>query len=187
VSAVSPGRDLARWLLPAGLGLAVVVVDQLTKRWAVETLGPTPGARVLPVVGDWFNLVYGQNTGVAFGLFQNMPRLFTVTSILITAGAIYAYVAHLPNRSRWVQVAMGFVLGGAIGNIIDRLRYGYVVDFIQVGWWPIFNVADSGVSVGVTMLAAYLILVGDEPAPAPRDLPRDDGLLSDLLNRDPER
>lgn len=186
MSAQPTPADLQRWLVPAALGLAVLSADQLTKRWAIAALGPEPRARELPLIGDWLTLIYARNTGVAFGLFQNLPQLFTVTSILITAGAIYAYVAHLPNRSPWVQVAMGLVLGGALGNIVDRLRLGYVVDFISVGWWPLFNLADSGVTVGVTMLAAYLILVGDEPAPAPRPAPRDDGLLTDLLSRDVE-
>lgn len=172
--------------MPAALGAAVLAIDQLTKRWATTTLGPEPGDRVIQLVGDWLNLVYGQNTGVAFGMFQNMPKLFTVTSILITAGAVYAYIVHLPNRSLWVQTSAGLILGGAVGNIIDRLRHGYVVDFIQVGWWPVFNLADSAICVGVTMLAGYLIFVGDEPAIAPRTPPRDDGLLSDLLSRDLE-
>jgi signal peptidase II len=175
-----------RWLLPAALGAAVLAADQLAKRWAVTALGPEPGDRVIHLAGDWLNLIYGQNTGVAFGMFQNMPQLFTATSILITAGAIYAYVAHLPNHVPWVQTASGLILGGAVGNIVDRLRLGYVIDFIQVGWWPVFNLADSAISVGVTMLAGYLIFVGDEPASAPRTPPRDDRLLSDLLSRDLE-
>lgn len=171
-----------RWLVPAALGAAVLAADQLAKGWAATALRD----RTIHLIGDWLNLVYGQNTGVAFGMFQNMPRLFTMTSIMITAGAVYAYVAHLPNRVPWVQVAAGLILGGAVGNIVDRLRHGYVVDFIQVGWWPVFNLADSAISVGVTMLAGYLIFVGDEPASAPRTPPRDDGLLSDLLSRDLE-
>lgn len=186
MSAPAPRADAARWLVPAGLSLAVFAADQLTKAWAVAVLGPEPGTRVVPLVGDWLNLVYGRNTGIAFGLFQDLSPLFTVTSILITAGAVYAYVAHLPNRSPWVQAGMGLVVGGAVGNIVDRLRHAYVVDFIQVGWWPLFNLADSAITVGVTILAVYLILVGDEPAPATRTPPRDDGLLSDLLSRDLE-
>jgi signal peptidase II len=175
-----------RWLVPAAVGLAALLADQLSKAWAVAALGPEPGARVVHLVGDWFNLVYGRNTGIAFGMFQDMPRLFTATSILITAGAVFAYAYHLPNRNPWVQAAVGLIVGGSLGNITDRLRHGYVVDFIQVGWWPIFNLADSAISVGVTLLACYLIFVGDEPAPAPRTPPRDDGLLSDLLSRDVE-
>lgn len=186
MSAQPPPADARRWLIPAALGLAVFAADQITKRWVVATLGPEPRSAVIKVAGDWLTLVYSQNTGVAFGLFQNMPQLFTVTAIMITAGAIYAYAFHLPNRSPWVQLAMGLILGGAIGNIADRLRLGFVVDFISVGWWPVFNLADSAVSVGVSMLAAYLIFVGDEPAPAPRLATRDDGLLSDLLSRDLE-
>jgi signal peptidase II len=186
VSAHRPMLGPQRWLVPAAIALAVFAADQSSKGWAVATLGPVPYSREIPLVGDWFALVYSRNTGVAFGLFQNMPQVFTVTSILITAGAIYAYVRHLPNYSRWVQLAMGLIVGGALGNIADRVRLGYVVDFISVGWWPVFNLADSAITVGVTILAAYLIFVGDEPAPKPRAAPRDDGLLTDLLSRDLE-
>ncbi len=176
--------SLQRWAVPTGLGLTVLTLDQLTKVWAVATLGPEPYTRVMPLGPEWLRFVYTQNTGVAFSLFQGMPLFFTITSIVITAGVIYAYAAHLPNRQPWVQVAMGLLLGGAIGNIVDRLRLGYVVDFIAVGWWPVFNLADSAITVGVTMLAGYLIFVGDEPQPAVRTLPRDDGLLRDLLSKD---
>lgn len=173
-----------RWLVPSLLALVVFSADQLSKLWVLATLGPLPYQHTITLVGDWLSLVYSRNTGVAFGLFQNMSQLFTVTSIMITVAAIYAYVYHLPNHSPSIQVAMGLVVGGALGNIVDRLRLGYVVDFISVGWWPIFNLADSGITVGVTILALYLIFVGDEPPPRPA--PRDDGLLHDLLSRDVE-
>lgn len=187
-AAVGPRRQdpAQRWLLPLGIGLVAFALDQLTKRWAVAALGPTPRAREIGLGPEWLRLVYSQNTGVAFSLFQGMPTLFTVTSILITSAAVIAYALYLPNRVPWVQVAMGLLVGGALGNIADRLRLGYVVDFIAVGWWPVFNVADSAITVGVLMLAGYLIFIGDEqprPAPAP---PRDDGLLSELLNKEPD-
>lgn len=175
-----------RWLLPTSLGLIVLAGDQLSKAWVVSRLGPEPFLGTISLGPPWLNIIYAKNTGVAFGLFQGLPELFTVTSILITAGAIYAYATRLPNRVPWVQVSMGLIVGGAIGNIVDRLRLGYVIDFIQVGWWPVFNIADSAVSVGVTALAAYLIFIGDEQPAAPRPAPRDDGLLSDLLSRDLE-
>ncbi|MFV9505828.1 MAG: signal peptidase II [Oscillochloridaceae bacterium umkhey_bin13] len=175
---------LPSWRIPIILGLIVYVADQWTKAWAVATLGPEPFQRTLIVVDDWLRLIYTRNDGVAFGLFQGMPILFTTTSILITIGAIYAYGRYLPHQVRLVQIAMGLVLGGAFGNITDRLRLSYVVDFISVGWWPVFNVADSAITTGVTLLAAYLIFVGDEPQPAPRPMPRDDGLLRELLSRD---
>ncbi len=133
----------------------------------------------------WFNLVYSQNTGVAFGLFQQMPLLFLFTSTLITLGLLYAYHIYLPNQVPWVQLAVGLILGGAVGNIIDRVRLGWVVDFISIGWWPVFNLADSAIVVGVISLTGYLFFFGDQP-PAPLPPPRDDGLLHDLLSRDVE-
>lgn len=173
-----------RWIVPAAIGAAVLAADQLSKAWIVATLGPEPRVRSIPLAGDWLSLVYGRNTGVAFGLFQDMHGLFTVTSILITLGAAYAYVYHLPNRVPWIQVSMGLILGGAVGNIADRLRLGYVIDFISVGWWPVFNIADSAICVGVAMLGGYLIFVGDEPEPRPSLAARDDRLLTELLNQD---
>jgi signal peptidase II len=181
----TPPSAATIWSLPGALALGVVLLDQLTKLWAVATLGPEPRSRVLPLIGDWLSLNYIRNTGVAFGLFQNLPQLFTLTSIAITLAAIYIYRYHLPWRSDWIKVSMGLVVGGGLGNIIDRLRLGYVVDFIQVGWWPIFNIADSAVTVGVTMLALYLLVIGEErPAPAS---PQDDGLLNELLSREPDQ
>ncbi len=176
----------AHWAIPAVLGLLIFMGDQLSKAWVVWWLGPEPFLRAISLGPPWLNLVYAQNTGVAFGLFRQVPQFFAFTSILITAGAIYAYVFHLPNRSTWVQVAMGLILGGAVGNIVDRLRLGAVVDFISVGWWPVFNLADGAISTGVTALAVYLIFIGDDLPAAPHPTPRDDGLLSDLLNRDLE-
>lgn len=186
MSAVADSPAIRRWLLPFALALAVLGTDQMSKRWAVAALGPEPRDRTIVLIGDWFTLVYTRNTGIAFGLFQSLPGLFTVTSILITIGAVYAYAVYLPNYSAWVQTAMGLIVGGAAGNILDRLRSGYVIDFISIGWWPVFNLADSAVTIGVTMLAGYLIFIGDEPAPAPLPPPRDDRLLSELLSRDLE-
>lgn len=175
-----------RWLWPATLALIITTADQLTKAWAVAALGPEPHSRAISLGFEWLRLVYSQNTGVAFSLFQGMPTLFTITSILITTGAILAYVFYLPNGSFWVQTAMGLLVGGAVGNIVDRIRLGYVVDFISVGWWPVFNLADSAVTVGVVMLSGYLIFVGDEQPVTPRTPPRDDSLLRDLLSREPD-
>jgi len=175
-----------RWAIPATLALVIFAGDQISKAWVVLWLGPEPLLRAISLGPSWLNLVYSRNTGVAFGFFQHVPQLFIFTSILITAGAIYTYVVHLPNHVTWVQVAMGLILGGAVGNISDRLRLGSVVDFMSVGWWPVFNLADSAISTGVTALAAYLIFIGDDLPAAPRPAPHDDGLLNDLLDRDLE-
>ena len=145
-----------RWLFPGLVASLVLTIDQVSKAWVLDTLGPEPLVRRIALIGDWLSLVYVQNTGVAFGMFQNGSQIFTVTSLLICAGAIYAYAYHLPNQSRWIQLSLGLIIGGAIGNLIDRVRFGYVVDFIQVhygGWYfPSFNVADSAITVGAVLL-----------------------------------
>ncbi|WP_238613248.1 signal peptidase II [Candidatus Oscillochloris fontis] len=179
---ISPPVLPLRWAIPLVLALFVIVCDQLTKMMIVATLGPEPFTRRITLGPSWLNLVYSQNTGVAFGLFRQIPLFFLFTSIVITLAALYAYHAYLPNQVPWVQLAMGLILGGAVGNIIDRVRLGWVVDFMSVGWWPVFNVADSAIVLGVLALTGYLIIVGEPPAsPMP---PRDDGLLQDLLSHD---
>ncbi|GAB4431055.1 MAG: signal peptidase II [Chloroflexi bacterium OHK40] len=140
------------WAVPALVALLVVTFDQLTKLWVVHTLGPTTMTNFIPIIGDSVRIAYSHNTGVAFSLFQGHPELLTVTALLIVAGAIYFYATQLPNHRRVIQLIMGLIMGGAFGNIIDRLRLGYVVDFIQVGWFPIFNLADSAITVGAALL-----------------------------------
>jgi signal peptidase II len=171
-----------RWLVPLLVGSTVLLLDQASKIWIRATLGPQPLQGAIPLVGDWSNLIYSRNTGVAFGLFQNMSPLFLVLSILISLGAIYVYIVYLPNLQFGVQLSMGLIIGGALGNVFDRIRLGYVVDFIQIGWWPVFNVADSAITVGAIILALYLLFTTEEPPPDPD--PQDMALLDELLEHD---
>ncbi len=140
------------WAVPALVAGAVVTLDQLSKLWVVRTLGPETMTNFIPIVGDTVRIAYSHNTGVAFSLFQGHPELLTITALLIVAGAVYFYATQLPNRRTIIQLIMGLIMGGAIGNILDRVRLGYVVDFIQVGWWPIFNLADSAITIGAALL-----------------------------------
>lgn len=140
------------WAVPAAVAAVVITLDQLTKLWVVRALGPETMTNFVPIVGDSVRIAYSHNTGVAFSMFQGHPELLTLTALLIVAGAVYFYSTQLPNRSTLVQVTMGLIMGGAFGNLIDRVRLGYVVDFIQVGWFPIFNIADSAISVGAALL-----------------------------------
>lgn len=140
------------WAVPLIVAAAAITLDQLTKLWVVDTLGPATMTKFIPIVGDSVRIAYSHNTGVAFSLLQGHPELLTVSALLIVAGAIYFYSTQLPNQRLLVQVIMGLILGGAFGNLIDRVRLGYVVDFIQVGWFPIFNVADSAISIGAALL-----------------------------------
>jgi signal peptidase II len=173
-----------RWARPALVAAVVIVLDQVTKAWIVRTLGSVEYTSQ-PLLGSWLSFTLVKNNGVAFGLFQNIPYFFTITSVLISVGAILFYRYQLPNDRPWVQVSLGLIVGGAIGNIIDRLRYSFVVDFVHVSWFPgIFNLADSAISIGVTMLAGYLLLVGDGQNSPRRRGPADEALLGELLSQD---
>lgn len=140
-----------------GLGLAavVLVLDQATKWWMLEVVGIAlrPPIEVTP----FFNLVMVWNRGVSFGLFAHeaevMPYVLSGVAVAISA-ALLVWLARAERR--WIAAAIGLVVGGAVGNVIDRLRFGAVADFFDVhvaGWhWPAFNVADAAIVVGVGMI-----------------------------------
>jgi signal peptidase II len=161
------GRPI--WPLFLGLAATVVVLDQLTKAWLTSMLAP---GELTSVVGDYVRLVHGQNTGALFGLFKDSAVLFGIVSVAVI-GLIVAYHTR-SGRSVYLSVTLGLLLGGAIGNLIDRLRLGYVVDFVDVGIGNLrfytFNVADSAISLSLLLLILLAIrpsLAGREPAPDP--------------------
>jgi len=139
------------WPIFLGLAAAVVVADQLTKAWIAATLAP--GAS-MSIIGDNLRLVNSQNNGALFGMFRDNAALFGLISIAVV-GLIVAYHART-GRSPYLSVALGLLLGGALGNMTDRLRLGYVVDFVDAGLgnlrWYTFNVADAAISCAIVML-----------------------------------
>lgn len=141
--------------------LAIAIADQVTKHWAVQNLrdGDT-----LSIVGDILRLRYTTNTGAAFGLFRDQGFVLTIIA-LVVVGVIVFYYRRLPNQMLLVRISLGLQLGGAIGNLIDRLHYGSVVDFIEFVLWPIFNIADASIVLGVALLAYYLIFLSGEEEP----------------------
>jgi signal peptidase II len=146
-----------RGLLFLGLAVLVVLLDQATKRLAEERLDRAGVRSVpLPFVGDYLRFTYVENRGAAFGLLQDQTAFFVFVGILVV-GVIAASYRYLPRSGFLVHLALGLQLGGAVGNLIDRVRQGYVVDFVDFGyhsnWWPVFNVADSAIVVGVALLA----------------------------------
>ena len=151
-----------RGLLFLGLAVLVVVGDQLTKRLAEDRLREKGS---VPVVDDILRLTYVQNRGAAFGLLQDQTMFFVLVGIVVI-GVIAASYRYLPRSGFLLHLALGLQLGGAIGNLIDRIRQGYVVDFVDFGyhanWWPVFNVADSAIVIGVALLALNAL----SPTPA---------------------
>lgn len=147
-------------MLPASTIWAVVIVliaDRISKIWVVNNLPFEEPVVIIPALKNIFTLTYIRNSGAAFGMLPNMNWFFAIIAILVVAAVVIWYdtlpVQHLPGR-----IAVGMVLGGAIGNLVDRARTGNVVDFLHLHFWPIFNVADCSLVVGVIIIGLYLIL-----------------------------
>ena len=154
-------RRFGAALLPAVAGV-VLLADQTSKLWIQQHFAACDDTS-LPIVPGWLALAYTCNKGAAFGLLANETLLFVLVA-LVVIGVIVAYVRFLPANRPWLRLSLGLQLGGALGNLLDRLRQGYVVDFISVKEWPVFNIADACVVVGVLILAYHLLLV---PGQAP--------------------
>jgi signal peptidase II len=110
---------------------------------------------LFPSLAKIFQFTFITNTGAAFGVFPQLGGLFMVVAVVVIA-AIIIFHHHLPTHNIWVRISLGLQLGGAMGNVLDRMLHGYVVDFIDVGFWPIFNIADLAIVLGVSILAYHL-------------------------------
>ena len=162
-----------------GVALLVIVLDQLTKAWALAVLQPrlASGEGPIEVVGTWFRLTFVENTGAGFGIGAGFTWLFAIIAVVV-AIVIVRTATRLGSRA-WA-IALGGLLGGAVGNLIDRLMrppgfgdeyagpgQGYVVDFLQLPNWPVFNVADMAI-VGSAILMVILTIRGVEMSGRPR-------------------
>jgi signal peptidase II len=142
--------------------LAVLVLDVVAKHLALERLAP---GRPVPVIDGFFSLTLVMNPGLAFGMLAGTPAgwRWLVALLSIGALAVLAVVGlrMLPTGGRLTPLALGLIVGGAVGNLIDRGRFGAVVDFLDFYWrgyhWPAFNVADASISVGVALLALRML------------------------------
>lgn len=131
--------------LIAGLVLAV---DQLTKLIILQKLDEGSS---IPVIRNVLDINIVRNTGAAFGIFQNQTLILTGISILVLI-LISIFHRQITNSGSIFQTGFGLIAGGTLGNLIDRLRFGYVVDFIDFHIWPVFNAADSAITIGVILL-----------------------------------
>ena len=142
---------------------AVVVLDQLTKRLLVASLGLHEFVTIVP---GFLDIVHVRNPGAAFSAFAGAPEWFRGPFFLIVTIAAVVVLIRVAYRlepaDRFLRIALGAILGGALGNLVDRLVYGEVVDFIDVHWrelhWPAFNVADSSITVAVTAVIVHSLL-----------------------------
>ena len=147
----------------------IVAIDQITKLIVDRTM---PLYHSIPVIDGFFDLTYIRNTGAAFGILAGSGATFRLPFLmffsLLAIGFIILMLRRLPEGETGLIIALTFILGGAIGNLIDRFAYAEVIDFLDFYWgnyhWPAFNIADSFITVGVTITVYYLIKArGEDP------------------------
>jgi signal peptidase II len=143
----------------------VLVLDQVTKFWVHETMALYQSIEIIP---NFVHITYLRNTGAAFGFLaggrSTLRMVFFILVSAVAIGCISYLLKTLRPRQKTLIVSLSLILGGAIGNLVDRLRMGEVIDFIDLHWyhihWPAFNVADSAISIGVILLFIQLMRKG---------------------------
>ncbi|HET9435611.1 MAG TPA: signal peptidase II [Candidatus Limnocylindrales bacterium] len=164
MTSAATGRPL--WAPFVLLVASIVAVDQLTKAWIVATLAPDG---VIELVGPNLRLVYTENSGALFGMFSGSVGIFALLSLGVMALIVGFHGRS--GRSPYMTLTLGLLLGGAVGNAIDRFRHGFVVDFVDGGIgslrWYTFNVADACISASIVLL--LLMAVRPSLAGQPRD------------------
>ena len=145
------GPSLGRWILFGVIAVAVVLADQATKSWITSSVAPGSG---FPVLGPWLNFVYGQNSGILFGMVPQSAGAFAIVSLMVIALIVVYH--QKAGRGIVMTVAAALLLGGAIGNLIDRLHYGAVVDWIDMGignarFWT-YNIADAAITTSIILI-----------------------------------
>ena len=172
-SGAQKGLTPGRIAIAATLTLAVVFLDQASKLWAARTLA---GQAPMTIVDNFFHFTYHRNAGGVFGLFAGSSfmekRIFFIAATILALALIAYYLREFGQESFPALVGLSLITGGAVGNLIDRILYGEVIDFIDWHWyshhWPTFNIADSGITVGTILLLFTLVLMpgeksGDRP------------------------
>lgn len=131
--------------------VGVLLLDRITKLWVVRTLAPAESLALIPGI---LHFTHIRNPGAAFGLFPYQRTFLIVVSAVVMVGIVY-YAWRI--TSPWARFGLGLLLGGAMGNFVDRIVVGAVVDFIDFRIWPVFNAADAAIVVGVILAAIYLL------------------------------
>ena len=139
-------------LIVISTALLIVFFDQLTKFLITKNFKVNQS---LDIINNIFHLTFVKNTGAGFGILKGYNILLILISFIVI-GIIFYYIREIKEKEHLLQLLFAFILGGTIGNLIDRIRWGYVIDFLNFRIWPVFNVADSFVTVGVIGLVIYL-------------------------------
>lgn len=147
------------WLVLLVAGV-IIAFDQWTKAWVRATIPDFTYTVPIPALEEYFVFEHVRNYGAAFGILQNWGNFFIIVAAVV-ATAILLYAANLPLHQRLIRVLLGLQLGGALGNVIDRLYQGYVTDFVKTGipdfyYIPNYNIADSAIVIGVIGLGIYI-------------------------------
>jgi signal peptidase II len=159
MSRLVAGATVRRWVALFGIAGIVVVLDQVSKAWVLANFELGVPTQIL---GDWLRIWYIQNAGALFGLFQQSAVLFGIVS-LVVIGVILWIHTRMAASGGWITtLGLGLLLGGAVGNVIDRFRFGYVVDFVDIGigsWrFFTFNVADACIDIGILILIVVALV-----------------------------
>ncbi len=140
------------------IGFSVFFLDQLTKCLAQSYLLPN---KSFPVIENFIHFTLTYNTGAAFGILKGYNILFTSISFVVLL-ILFLHIKVLRNKRFLIKCAVGLILGGVLGNLLDRIRFGSVIDFIDLRIWPVFNLADSSITIAVSILALLSILARKE-------------------------
>lgn len=140
------------------LAIVIVIVDQLSKFYIQ---GHMELGMSIPVLQDVFHITYILNPGAAFGLFEHQTAFFVIIAVGMVMATIYFY-PQIPKQYRLLRFGVGLMVGGAMGNVIDRIKTGYVIDFFDFRIWPIFNIADAGIVCGVGCIIFTIIYLYKE-------------------------
>lgn len=156
-AAGSPVSRRGTWVF-VGTAIAILALDQLTKyivrlRLPIGSSWPNSDA----LTGRFFSFTHVENTGVSFGMFQGHNDVMVIVALVVVAGVLL-YRRHVARKDTWLNVATGLIVGGALGNMVDRVAIDHVVDFLDFKVWPVFNVADTSVFVGVLLLTVHIWL-----------------------------
>ena len=161
----SLGAGVWQWAGLVTVALAAVIADQLTKHVVTRTL---PLDDSVHVAGP-LSIHHVQNSGIAFGLFSSATAVVTIVTSIAVVWMI-VFFARSGSRHPVLPAALGLLIGGSMSNLLDRIRLHHVTDFIDLKWWPAFNLADSFIVVGVAILLAALIAADRKPRPPQRTL-----------------